>query len=190
MVSRVALEKFMRAKSIIPRKWMAARLGMDVASFEIVAGKLDDLGLRTPRYVPYDQFAAENLSEDIAQSLPSLRFQLVGDSNDFCLRLHKGLHDLLGISVTELFCKTSDELQEDSRQFANTFDCLTLEPLSTKHAVWLDFGKPLTLGPDRISKLFYAENREEILPVLAGSSEPRDLANYMTMVSNRGDVGQ
>jgi len=44
--------------------------------------------------------------------------------------------------------------------------------------MWLDFQKPLSLGPDRCSKLFYAENHHALRPYRAGRQEPDDLEMY------------
>jgi hypothetical protein len=190
MVSRLELEAFMQAKSIVSRKWMATRLGMETDSFERLSQRLDGLGLRGGRYLPYEQMASESLSEELVRSLPGLRFRTFGDHNSFCERLHADLRGTLEIDVQALLCATSDELQDYPRQFANVFDCITLKPLSTKHAVWLDFRKPLTLGPDRCSKLFYAANREQLSEYSAGTTEPRDLDYYMGVLAERSDGGQ
>ena len=89
-----------------------------------------------------------------------MRFRTFADHNAFCERLHAEIGKA-GVDVEPLFCATSTKLDEYPRRFAMHFDCLTLEPLSTKHAVWLDFRKPLNLPPDRCSKLLYAEDREQ-----------------------------
>ncbi len=188
-VSRYELESFMQAKNIISRKWMAIRLGMDLKSFDEISQRLDELGLRSQRYLPYDQMAAESLSEDIVPSLPGLKFRTFGDHNSFCERLHADLNNVLSIVIEPTFCATSDELQEYPRQYAIAFDCITLKPLSTKHSVWLDFRKPLILGPDRCSKLLYAANREQLSKFCAGTSEPHDLEFYVNFLKGQ-DNGQ
>lgn len=190
MVSRFDIESFMQAKKVVSIKWMAARFGMTTDSFDAVGKKLFELGLRLSRYLLYDQMVAPSLSEDIIPNLPGLRFRTFGDHNSFCLRLHAELKEALDVTIRPLFCSTSDSIQEYPRQFANAFDCLTLQPLSTKHAVWLDFRKPLSLEPDRCSKLFYAQNRETLRPYCAGTSEPADLYTYLNLVAERGDAGE
>ncbi len=88
------------------------------------------------------------------------------------------------MEVERLFCATSDRLQEYPRRFAAHFDCLTLELLSTKHSVWLDFRKPLNLPPDRCSKLVYLENRDMLKPFSAGTGEPDNLSEYERFVES------
>jgi hypothetical protein len=51
--------------------------------------------------------------------------------------------------------------------------------------MWLDFRKPLSLGPDRCSKLFYTENHDDLLPYRAGTQEPRDIDIYNHFVAEQ-----
>lgn len=177
-VPRYELEAFMQQQRLLPRKWMGVRLGMTAGSLDRLLAHLHEIGLRPQRYVVYPQLVSEALSEDIVPSLRGLRFRTFSDHNSFCERLHAELAPILGAEVERLFCSTSDRLQEYPRQFANNFDCITLAPVSGKHQMWLDFRKPLSLAPDRCSKLLYAENHEALRPYRAGRQEPDDLAAY------------
>jgi len=183
-ISRYALEEFMQQKRVLPKKWMAARLGMETRSLEELLASLQEIGMRPQRYAVYSEFVAEELEQDIVPSLPRGRFLTFADHNSFCERLHKDLAEVLNINVHPLFCATSDQISqghstdEYPRQFAKYFDCITLKPLSPKHQMWLDFRKPLNLSPDRCSKLFYVENRDTLRQFNAGSQEPEDLSYY------------
>jgi hypothetical protein len=176
-VPRYELEGFMLRARALPRKWMAARLGMTTASLENLLGKLDDFGMATSRYQVYGEFVAEALSEDLVRYLPGLRFRTFSDHDSYCARLHEEVRRA-GVAVEELWCETSLRIGEFPRRYAMHFDCLTLQPLSTMHSAWLDFRKPLRLPPDRCSKLFYVENADELRPWVAGSAEPDDLDQY------------
>lgn len=187
-VSRVELESFMHNKAVIPRKWMAARLGMQVASLDELLEHLDEIGMRLQRYVVYPDLIAESFSEDLVLNLPGLKFRTFSDHNTFCQRLHADLNKQpVGLVVRPLFCATSDRMGDYPRLFASTFDCLTLLPLSGKHQVWLDFHKPIKLGPDRCSKLFYVENREGLREYCAGTYEPDDLDVYSHFLAGQAD---
>jgi len=181
--SRYEIEAFMQHQHIVPRKWMAALLGMQEVSFDNLTQRLGDLGLRPQRYLPYDNMAATSLSEDIIPALPNLRFWTFASQNSFCTRLHADIVSALGFVVEPMFCDTSTRIQDYPRQYAKHFDCLTLAPLSVKHTVWLDFRKPLSLGPDRCSKLFYASHRDDLQPFCAGTSEPEDLDIYEQLIA-------
>jgi hypothetical protein len=182
-ISRYELESFMQQKGVVPKKWMGARLGMRIASLDELLARLRDIGIRPERYVVYTDLISKSLSEDIVLNLPGLKFRTFSDHNNFCSRLHAELAKVLGIQVAPLFCETSDRIQDYPRQFASNFDCITLAPLSVKHQVWLDFRKPLNLGPDRCSKLLYIENRDVLRPVCAGTQEPDDLEQYASFLA-------
>ena len=165
------------------------RLGMAESSFEILLANLKTLGMQRQRYVVYSDLIAETLSEDLVPNLPGLRFRTFSDHNSFCERLHAELGKKLNIKIEGQFCATSDRMQDYPRLFANDFDCLTLAPLSGKHQVWLNFGKPINLGPDRCSKLFNVENHEALRPFCAGTYEPDDLDGYRHFLEEDAHAG-
>ena len=185
---RYMIESFMQQKHVVSRKWMAARLGMTEASFNELAQRLHEIGLRPQRYVVYPRMIAESLPEDIVPALRALRFRTFSDHNSFSERLHAALLDELGLHVDPLFCATSLVMQDYPRQYANNFDCITLEPLSGRHQVWLDFRKPMNLGPDRCSKLLYFENHNALEAYRAGTREP-DLTAYEQFIGAQGHAG-
>jgi hypothetical protein len=182
-VSRYELESFMTQGRLVPLTWMAARLGMVPDSLRELLLHLHELGMRPQRYQVYAELISDSLSEDLVPALPGLKFRTFSDQNSFCSRLHSDLESTLGLKIQPLYCATSTRLKEYERQFASHFDCITLEPLSVKHQVWLDFRKPLNLGPDRTSKLFYVENRKVLRPYSAGSAEPEDLERYKEFIA-------
>jgi hypothetical protein len=179
-VSRYEIEGFMSRANVLPHKWMAARLGMMEDSLDELLGHLPQLGMQPQRYAVLPGFVAESLTEDIIRFLPGLKFKTFRDHNAYCERLHADLKQALQFDIQRLFCATSVAM-EDYPRFSMHFDCLTLEPVSTKHSVWLDFHKPLNLAPDRCSKLFYAENRDELKPFIMGS-EPEDIGEYVAFL--------
>lgn len=180
-VSRYEIEGFMSRANLLPHKWMAARLGMQDISLAKVLDGLDKLGMQRQRYAVLPGFVAESLTEDIIRFLPGLKFKTFRDHNAYCERLHADLKQTLQIDVQRLFCATSVAMEDYPQRFSMHFDCLTLEPVSTKHSVWLDFHKPLNLAPDRCSKLFYAGNRDELKPFIMGS-EPEDVGEYVAFL--------
>ncbi len=113
----------------------------------------------------------------------------VGRANGRSLRKKaSGARGLLGTAIAKvqpLYCATANRLEDYPRQFASNFDCITLNPVSGKHQVWLDFRKPLNLGPDRCSNLFYVENRDALRPYCAGTQEPDDLEGYVQFLAEQ-----
>ncbi|MEI7921123.1 MAG: hypothetical protein WCJ40_04370 [Planctomycetota bacterium] len=183
LVSRYQIESFMQHHRVIPHKWMSARLGMTSQSLGLLLGKLRILGMHPQRYNVYLGFISESLPDDLIRNLGSLRFRTFSDHNSFCERLHAEIDKSLELKVDPLFCTTSDRLEDYPKQFAINFDCITLEPVSGKHQMWLNFGKPLYLAPDRCSKLLYAENYEILSSCRSCRLEPGNLDLYQQFLS-------
>jgi hypothetical protein len=176
-VNRYAFELFLLSQRLMTRSYAAARLGMTTESLARLLPELPKIGL-SKKYAVYKGIVDESLSDDLVRSLKGLRFRTFGSHDFFCEFLHEALKSELGLPVNPLFCDTADRLGEQ-RMYASTWDNITLLPLSTKHSVWLSFNKPISLAPDRCSKLFYAEHHDELRPFIAGREEPRDLQRYL-----------
>lgn len=175
-VHRHAFERFTQSRKLLTRAYVSARLGMQPESLDKLLLELPRIGL-SKKYEVYQGIVDESLSEDLVSSLKGLRFRTFGNHDSFCELLHEALHEALGLTIQGLFCATADELGEQ-RMYASTWDNITLRPLSVKHSVWLDFKKPLSLAPDRCSKLFFARHYDELKEYLASREEPRDLRLY------------
>ena len=191
--SRYEIEGFFQSQDITTKKFMAAQLGMDEDSFDRVTvhPKLRWLSLQPHRYFIYEGtgIVANSFANDLKMSLHNLRHRTFGNFNAFCHRLHEDLRTRLTVShITKLHCSTSEELGEATVQTAAAFDCISCKPVSTMHSEWLDFGKPLRLEPDRVSKLLYARNLEVLGPYLAGTREP-DLTRYQQFIDGQAGGG-
>ena len=175
LVSRYEIELFFSSNSLTTTKLMAAQLGMDEASLKRFATKkkLRWINMYRNRYFIYENVVSTDFADDLKSALVNLRHRTFGSFNGFCYRLHQDLKTrLMTQNITKLVCATSQKLGETPLQTANAYDCITLLPLSTKHCEWLDFGKPLRLSPDRVSKLFFAKHFEEVEAHLAGTKPP------------------
>lgn len=176
-INRFAFELFLQSQDLLTRSYSAASLGMQPESLDELLPELPRIGL-SKKYQVYKGIIEKPLSEDLVRTLPGLRFRTFGTHDFFCEYLHHELNESLGLSIKPLYCATADRLG-DRHMYASTWDNITLLPLSAKHSVWLDFNKPLSLPPDRCSKLFCAEHYDEMKPYLAGREEPRDLGYYL-----------
>jgi hypothetical protein len=181
---RYQIERFLASRGLESLRYMAARLGMQPQSLEGLLPRLPELGLRKT-YTPYAQLGLidKNLAEDLTRLLPGLRFRTFGDHDSFCEFLHGLLpQSLRGVSIGPLWCQTSLKMsayENGYKRYASTWDNIQMEGLSGAHQVWLDFGKPMSLPPDRCSKLFYAQNRNILSGHLLGRGEPRDIEDYL-----------
>jgi len=177
-VHRYLMETFFQTRRMWPRRWTAWELGMEEASLQEVIRKLPEHGL-SRSYVYYGLLIDEALKADVEELLATFRFKLFQDHNAYCKALHEGLSEVLGVHVEAKRCRTSQRLgKEDPPNYSREFDCLTLEPLSEAHALWLNFGKPISLPPDRTSKRTYLEYRALLHDHLAGTLPPSDLDQY------------
>lgn len=176
-VDRVLFELFCQQQRMLSYKWMGARLGMTEASVREILQKKQDVSLAVV-YEYFDQLVLDSFKDDLLHAMQSIRFRTFGSHSDFCRRLHKAIDEELGIIVQPLMCATSEALHEEPVLYAHDFDCITLEPLSVKHSIWLNFGKPMSLPPDRSSKLFVARNQEALKSALAGMGTPENLELY------------
>lgn len=175
-IDRYGFELFLQSQKLLSRNYAAARLGMTPESLDMLIPRLPELGL-SKKYKVYQGIYEASMSDDLVSTLPGLRFRTFGSHDFFCEFLHNQFKETLKLEIQPLYCRTSERLS-GQRMFASTWDNVLLEPLSVKHSVWLDFEKPLSLAPDRCSKLFYAEHHEEMKQYLAGKEEPRDLGDY------------
>lgn len=178
-IDRYAFEMLLRTQRLTTRKYASASLGMTPRSLDRVLTGLPKLGL-PKKYEVYPGIIDESLSQDLVRFLPGLRFRTFGSHDSFCERLHPILRAANGMEVEPLWCATAQRFGE--RTFASTWDNITLLPLSVRHGVWLDLGKPVALPPDRCSKLFFAENYEELKSNLAGRRDPRDIEDYRELL--------
>lgn len=175
-IHRYAFERFIQSQKLLTRADASASLGMRPESLDELLPKLPRLGL-SKKYAVYPGIIDSSLSDDLVSSLKNLRFRTFYDHDSFCKLLHSAIHEALGLTIEELFCETADELG-GQRLYASTWDNITLKSLSARHSVWLDCKKPLSLAPDRCSKLFLARHYEELRDYLAGREEPRDMRFY------------
>jgi hypothetical protein len=183
---RFHVERFLDVQELDSLKFAAAKLGMQPDSLQDLLPRLPEIGLRT-NYEPYTGLGliGRSLSADLTRKLPGLRFKTFGTHDAFCELLHAALSDVLEFEAEPLYCATQEEMaaaENAYRMFASTWDNLTMQPLSVKHQVWLDLGKPLSLTPDRCSKLFYARNRDRLCGHLAGRGEPRNMDVYLRFI--------
>lgn len=176
-VDRVLIELFFQQQKMLSHKWMAARLGMTEKSLREVLLKQQDVPLPVI-YEYFEQLILESFKDDLLRAMKSLRFRTFGSHSDFCLRLHSAIEQEIGLKVEPLMCATSQSLGESPILYANDFDCITFEPLSVKHSIWLNFGKPMSLPPDRSSKLFVANNQQALTSAFEGMGTPEGLEFY------------
>jgi hypothetical protein len=168
-LDRYWLEKFLQTRELLPKKWMATRLGMTLASLRTVLERLEKIG-PVFLYHPSPQVTSTKLPDDLWDMFPALRVYTPSTHDSFCRRLHEELEKLIGFAPEIEWCRTAAALGE--RMYAKHWDAIALEPVSVRYELWLDLKKWMTLPPDRTSLKTFAENAAELTPLLAGTEVP------------------
>ncbi|MCX7047791.1 MAG: hypothetical protein NTX50_20190 [Candidatus Sumerlaeota bacterium] len=176
-VSRYEIEGFMAREEALTYKWMAAQLGMETKSLVQLLPQVKEFGMLPEGYKIGSMFLRNSFQEDLRRHIRGLRLLVYKDHTRYCEHLHGRIKEDLGFEVARLYCATSVQLG-GNRLFAAHFDCLTLQPLSIRHSMWLNFGKPLNSQPDRCSKLFLAENKDILGPYAPGTHDETILLEY------------
>jgi hypothetical protein len=171
--NRHTLERFFASSKAVPRKWMAIQLGMGEPSLVQLLDKLKEIQLIPLKFS--DELVAESLQDDLLGLFDEFRFRTLKDHNDWCKRLHEAIHSRFELVVDKAECSVSRAMNEVPARYAMTFDAITLEALSTKYSVWVDFGKPISLPPDRCSRTLYWEHHDILHPFLLGTREPEPM---------------
>lgn len=175
-VDRWWLEKFLQDRRILPVKWAALRLGMTQASLVDLRHRLEQTGPLLV-YHPSPDLVGSSFEDDLLGQFQqrlrpmSLNGQDPLHHNSTCRRIHSWLKDEFGLVVEPAFCETSRRVHE-TPHYAKYLDILMLEPVSPVYQVWLDFGKWLTLPPDRCSVYTYAIHHADVAPHVAGREAP------------------
>jgi hypothetical protein len=169
LIDRYWLEMFLQTRNLLPKKWMATRLGMTAASLQTVLERLNEVGPAF-LYHPSPQVTGTKLSDDLWDMFPSLRFYTPNTHDSFCRRLHEELEKLIGFAPEIEWCRTAAALGK--RIYAKHWDAIAIEPVSVEYEVWLDLKKWMTLPPDRTSLKTFAENVAELTPLVAGTGVP------------------
>ena len=140
------LREFLQSQRLLTRKYAAAGLGMEPDSLDRLLPELPRIGLSN-RYAVYRVYRRRIWSEDSCgpcrPAIPDVW------RPRFVLRGADGASRGFEARDPSPLLATAKELSE--QMYASTWDNITLLPLSVKHSLWLDFGKPLALSPDRCS---------------------------------------
>lgn len=176
-VDRWWLEKFLQDRRLSPVKWSALRLGMTQASLIELREKLKQTGPLLV-YHPSANLVGTSFEDDLIDQFQrspyptSSNCQDVLHHNSKCRRVHEWIAGELRLTVEPEYCETSQRLGQQPPHFAKYFDILMLEPVSPVYQVWLDFGKWMTLAPDRCSMYDYAVHQAALNPYVAGHQAP------------------
>lgn len=187
-VHRHAIESYFVDRGLVPMKWAAADLGMNVETFERV---VENERFSILRDAVSERVVRRREAAQMFRAFPNLRHRVFQTHEQMCTQLHRAIKDALSIEVTPLYCATSEVFEgildpkarglAPERELAVTFDALTLEPLGLHWQVLLDTKKPLHLQPDVCSLKTYLEHEDFLrLHLLAGANVDQDRAQILS----------
>jgi hypothetical protein len=163
---RYLFEIYMHSFKLLPVKFAAVRLGMDV-------------GIpTTDPFIVSGQFVRSEFVKDFSRYFPSLTYEIFSNHDEYCALLHSSIKKDTGIVTKKLKCITSQHIKEKQPLFAYSFDILTCMPVSIRYSVPLSFGKPMSLEPDVCSAHFFYEHRYLLRNFLVAGYEP-DVIEYI-----------
>ena len=170
-INRYVFENYLQQRNMLPIKFAAFQLGMEIDSFKEVIGALAYQGQAEAGFSAVsDQLVDEAVIRRFTQFFKGTVNTIFSDQTSKCSALHSSIKDELEINVKPIYCETAQKLGEPD--FAYQADVITLKPIGIRFQVWLDFGKPKNLRPDACSMNFYSENKNLLSKYLLFGREP------------------
>lgn len=161
-ISRFVLEKFLTAYSLLAPACAAARIGVDAASFgRIVQYARDELGIPIEAIGAPDAAYREDFVMRLHQSFPALRSRVFSSHTSYCKAIHAAFQ-AEDVAVTPVYDPVAVQIGEKDPDLSHDLDIVTCSPIGLRFTVWLGFGKPFALEPDKTSALTYLRYRTEL----------------------------
>lgn len=162
-VSRFILEQYFTFFNLLPPAQAAMRLGMTKESFDNVFDfAIDQFG------IPENTIGRRNIAirkeflDRLHSFFPGLRKRTFSDQTKYCHAIHQAFQRDGGISITPLFDPAARLIIKEDPDLAHEIDVVTCGPIGLRFVVWLDFGKPFSLDPDKTSALTFIKYREQL----------------------------
>lgn len=160
--SRWAFELFYADLKLLAPKPAAARLSMTVPSLErVLEFAHQHLGFPMSATGEPGVGIREEFISNLYKYFPGLATTVFGDHSHYCAALHKALKEE-GVEVDAVSDIGSLQLADAPADATYQLDIVTLEPIGVRYTVWLDFGKPMSLEPDQISIVTYAQFEDQL----------------------------
>lgn len=168
---RTTLELYFQSNQCLPRKWAAAALGMTLSDFDRTLAALHKRGPFLQVGEVVDAVVSERVISSFADNFSGDHPYLFDDHQRFCQWIHGAIKSEFGFVVAPLLCNVTERLEDETeREFADEFDCISLEPMCGRHHVWLNFEKPMRLPRDKCSTVTFAKYRKWLEPFAFGSN--------------------
>jgi hypothetical protein len=171
-LSRWTFERFLSEFRLFPPRQASARISVSLESIpHLIEFARKKLG------VPDTDIGVEGVAiktsflDGLPRFFRSLAYTTFGDHDGYCRALHGELRRE-GVSIEAVTDPTPRALGEDGDDMTYQVDVITLKPMGIRDAVWVDFSKPLDLGPDHVSLLTLAHLEHALKPYVASYALP------------------
>lgn len=173
-VNRFYLELFLQSRELVPVRFAAVELGMDVKSFREMLDAARDRGLvsKAEAEGEFPGIYRQTLVRDFHKRFDVLKGMLFLTHSGFVSMLHGQISDVLGVTVTALSCIASQAMGDSPPDYARSFDIITDDPIGNRYQVWLETGKPIQLRPDACSYLTYLRHEAALRGNTYGREDP------------------
>lgn len=172
-IDRFAFETFLQYRHLVPVRFAAASVALDVDSFLRVLRKAE-----SENYISKPESEGEfpggvyrkELISDLHTRFPDLRSKTFSSYGNKIDRLHAAFRETFGIDdLTVLRAPDSRFFDDKAELYAHDFDCITGMPIALPHQVIIETGKPSNLRPDVCSAATYKRNEDFLEAHLLGS---------------------
>ncbi len=157
--SRFAFEQFLIFFGLLSPIDAAFRIGMDRASFgRVVQYAKEQLGVPDQAIGLEDMAFREDFVDRLHHFFPTLRNRTFSDHSLYCKALHEAFRGE-GLEIEARYDPVSMILDKSDPDLVHGMDIITCEPMGLRYSVWLNFGKPFSLEPDKTSLKTFIEHR-------------------------------
>jgi len=161
-ISRVVLERFLTANNLLAPAFAAARIGMDAASFDrVVQYAREELGILSEAIGAPGAAYRDDFVMRLHQSFTVLRSRVFSSHTSYCKAIHAAFQ-AEGVAVTPVYDPVAIQIGEPEPDLSHDLDIVTCSPTGLRFTVWLGFGKPFALEPDKTSALTFLRYRAEL----------------------------
>jgi hypothetical protein len=161
-ISRFVFEQFLTVFDLLAPAPAAARIGMDTASFaRVVRHAKDHLGVPAQAIGVEGAAFREDFVARLHQFFPTLRARVFSDHTSYCKAIHAAFL-AEGVEITPWKDPVAEMLDKTDVDLSHDIDIVTCGPIGLRFTVWLGFGKPFALEPDKTSALTFLRYREDL----------------------------
>jgi hypothetical protein len=159
-VSRFKLEEFLAREKLLTPRQAAYRLGMTIASLDAAVGyALNESWVIPGLFGVSGVVYRKEIIDHLHRHFPPLARKVFANHSNYVRALHAAFAEA-GVTVEPVPDVVATLLGEGD--LAADIDVVTAGGVGLRYAVWMDFGKPFFLEPDKTSMLTFIRFEKEL----------------------------